>query len=362
MKCLAVVNDCVSISKKIDCIVIEGDAIPISLISCNEPISNQIENHNVVVRKKGFSVNYRDKGLCIQFAKKIKEDTALGNIPIGSEFIGVVEQVGKGVDMFKIGDRVISNHAYPDPGVAGAPAGIPSNHSSLEFETLHYGKLLKVPDSMSDEIAASFSLNAQTAYSMVRKANVRPTDEILVTSATSNTSLFIINALKSINKNITAITSSESAIERLYQLGVKKVILFDRQYPLNGEEQEWMKSQSRFDIIFDPLFDIYFLDTVLRLKNGGRYLTCGSYNQFRPYGNDGSPDFRDILGYFVAQNISFIGNCLGATSDLENALKSYSDGKYKIILDSVYGVDDIPQFMNRSFNDRNRFGKVSFLY
>lgn len=42
----------------------------------------------------------------------------------------------------------------------------------------------------------AFSLSAQTAYSMVRKANLNKGDNVLVTAATSNTSLSVIERLK----------------------------------------------------------------------------------------------------------------------------------------------------------------------
>ncbi len=55
---------------------------------------------------------------------------------------------------------------------------------------------------MSDEVAAAFSLSAQTAYSMARKADIKDGDNVLTTALISNTSLAIVERLKSCNANI----------------------------------------------------------------------------------------------------------------------------------------------------------------
>ena len=40
-------------------------------------------------------------------------------IPVGSEFVGEVVDIGYGVTNFKVGDKVIGNNKYPDSGVEG---------------------------------------------------------------------------------------------------------------------------------------------------------------------------------------------------------------------------------------------------
>ena len=48
---------------------------------------------------------------------------------------------------------------------------LPANHASKEFQIFHKAKLTKIPDSMPDETAASFSIGAQTTYAV----NINPT-------------------------------------------------------------------------------------------------------------------------------------------------------------------------------------------
>ena len=52
-------------------------------------------------------------------------------------------------------------------------------------------KLRRVPDAMSTATAATFGLNAQTAYAMLRKAELSAGKTALIFGASSNTSLFL---------------------------------------------------------------------------------------------------------------------------------------------------------------------------
>ena len=139
----------------------------------------------------------------------------------GSDFVAEVLTVGSKVDGLQPGDRVINNNQYPDSGVAGLLPGVPTNHSSKELQVFHQAKLLKIPDSISDEMAAGFSIGAQTAYSMLRKLDVRPGENILVTAAKSKTSLFVINALKHRGVNVYATSTSRKFEEKLLAMGDK---------------------------------------------------------------------------------------------------------------------------------------------
>lgn len=361
MKCVAIVNTNPGLLTKVEFVDIEGESIPMSLVQYKDSAPDKLPSKMVLVRKNGFSVNYRDKSLCLQFHEQIKDRAPFGYIPIGSEFVGTVEKIGRDVTGLRVGDKVICNNSYPDSGFSGLSAGVPSNYSSKELDFFHYGKLVKIPPSMPDEVAASFSLNAQTAYSMIRKARIRKNDRILVTSASSNTSLFLISSLVARGFDVAVITTKSSGIERLYQLGVKRVFFFDKTKNFGDDSQDWNLSNERYDIIFDPFYDIYFPNIVLRVKDMGRYLSCGCYNQFKPYSLDETPDLRDVIGYLIVRNISLIGSCLGNTQDLKNALADFDREKFHVIIDSVFS-DNISAFMNRSFNDGERFGKVSFLY
>lgn len=64
----------------------------------------------------------------------------------------------------------------------------------------------------------------------------------------------------------------------------------------------------------------------------------------------------------IVKNLTIIGNCIGLTQDLRNALADYSAERLPVVVDSVYQKDDAAPFLRRTFADPDRFGKVVFRY
>ncbi len=150
----------------------------------------------VVVQKTGFFCNYRDQGWILHARESLEKPKALEKtLGVGSDFVGVVVATGEEVETLQVGDRVISNSCYP-PEIEGTEFGIPSNQASARLEVFHEYKLMKIPDAMPDEVAAGFTVGAQTAYAMIKRMNIKSSDKVLLTAGTSNTSLFILNALQ----------------------------------------------------------------------------------------------------------------------------------------------------------------------
>ena len=367
MKSFSIINDDLNyegLGLSLNRITIAKSSIPFALIELEPPQDDGLGDEMVLVKKTAFSVNYRDKALCIDFLEKLKDNPSkVNHYPIGSEFAGVVERVGSNVKNLRPGDRVMPNHEYPLASCEEVAPGIPSNHSSFEYQPFHYCKLTKIPDNMEDEVAAGFSLNAQTAYSMIRRTGVGKEDNVLVTSATSNASLFTISALLSQGIPVSVITTTLSACRTFQEIGVKKVYYYDTAKDFDDPSQDWAKDEATFDVVFDPLHDIYLLKILLNINSNGRYVTCGTYNQFGSSSEqEVDADISSVVGHLITRNISLVGNCLGTTQDLEDAIADYASGKLRVFIDSVHNENSVSEFLERSFNSKERFGKVVFSY
>lgn len=321
---------------------------------------------NVLVRKTAFSCNYRDKHFIFKVAAKGYKNRFY---VVGSDFVGEVIDIGADVTDFKVGDRVIGNNSYPFSGVEGVVAGIPTNHGSKEYQVFHQAKLIKVPPEMPDPVAATFSIIAQTAYSIIRRLDITEGANVLVTSAKSNTSLFVINALKKHNVNVYATTTSMRFEQELKAMGVKRLIQIDpnsENWVVNNGVEEITKEIGGFDCIIDPFFDLHIGKLILLLYPGGKYITCGLYDQysdlvgreFQYYGLTS----RELLGYTVLNNIQIIGNCLGQTEDLQHAIQDYASGNVDVVIDSVFSGDRVADFFERTYNAKDRFGRVVYQY
>jgi NADPH:quinone reductase-like Zn-dependent oxidoreductase len=329
------------------------------------------ENKNLVlVKKRAFSCNYRDKALL--FDASIRCNSNKGGLsfsPIGSDFVATIIAKGKSVSGFEIGDRVITNDHYPYSLHSEALPGIPSNYASKELDVFHYAKLIKIPDQMSDEIAASFTIGAQTAYSMIRKLEIKSGKNILVTSAKSNTSLFAIAALQYSGANVYAISSSEKFKENLYKLGIKELFVIKPEIKNFLEHkgiEELVKNTGGFDGIIDPFFDLHIGKLIDSMNHFGKYTTCGLYDQYstligKPFRYQGD-NLAEIITKALVKNIHIIGNCLGLTEDLQKAIDDHVAGKFQVLIDAVYSEGEETEFFERTYNAKDRFGKVVYRY
>jgi D-arabinose 1-dehydrogenase-like Zn-dependent alcohol dehydrogenase len=70
---------------------------------------------------------------------------------------------------------------------------------------------------------------------------------------------------------------------------------------------------------------------------------------------------RELISVMI-KNLHIIGNCIGLTSDLQAALDDYDRGTLKVAVDSVYSGHEVGAFLDRTYNARDRFGKVIYQY
>ena len=323
---------------------------------------------NILVKKRAFSCNYRDKNMILKTAVYVPEERFY---TVGSDFVGEVVALGTEVTEFQVGDRVIGNNSYPDSGVVGLLPGVPTNNASKEYQSFHQAKLLKIPPEISDECAAAFSIGGQTTYSMIRKLDIEPGANVLVTAAKSNTSLFVINALKQHNVNLYATSTSRHFEQELKEMGVKQLI------QVNPDDDDWLTSPDMlhiyqetggFNYIIDPFFDLH-IGKVISLfvpGFGGKYITCGLYEQYSQLtGNEfqyHGLQFSQILATMMVNNIYLIGNCVGTTKDLQQAIQDCATGHFPVVVDSVFTGNQIKEFFERTYNAKERFGKVIYRY
>ncbi|MBP2832397.1 alcohol dehydrogenase catalytic domain-containing protein [Aquimarina sp. U1-2] len=366
MRALAVLSP--SIDAKVDqeqkyYLTIDSLKIPLALIHVPDTVFKKDDAayaNLVLVKKVGFSLNYRDLGVIERAWRGLKELEQDSYYPIGSDFCGYVEEVGQNVKNLKKGDLVISDCFYPE-SKNGYQGGIPTNHGSKEYEILPEIKLLKLPDHFPVEQAAAMSIGTQTAINMIERAQIKEGSNVLVTSVTSNTSLFLLNFLKTRNCNVYGLSYSGENFEKVKQ----KFPFLKDIYSLQLDN---IPTDLQFDAVLDPFSDTYlpYLLDNDRLKTSCYYVTCGIFSQSRQKRKDGKEvKLHDLFAKFIAKNINFIGNCLGPTSTLEQGVRelcSFPD--HNIIMDSVYSEEkSLKEFIRKTFNvDKNRFGKVSFMY
>lgn len=363
MRILSVAHADPAIASAQTAVDLDGTTVSLAIAQMAQPDFDHrrfANSDHVLVRIDAFSCNYRDKSLIVETASK--SSTSEWSVPnhFGSEFAGTVVACGASVMRWKVGDRVMPDADYPGSGVPGVASGIVTNCASSGWVRVPERRLASIPACMTTDVAASFSLGAQTAASMVRRAEIKPGERVIVTSARSNTSLFLITALNRLGAKVVGLsTGAWSKAERQFVAPCRITNVSS----LADEYRD--SSKTKFDVVLDPFYDLNLAQSVRLLRMGGRYVTCGMQNQhklFRDSAELGKSEFSAAMYEVIVQNLTLIGNCIGTSGDLQVALDEYDPNFPRVPVDSIFSPDEGMEFMNRTFNSRERFGKVIMYY
>lgn len=321
---------------------------------------NAEKNRNfVLVRVLAFSCNYRDKALILRSALQFEQKNREFTQPIawfGSDFVANVIAVGPDVTRLKAGDRVIPNCCFPYTPSNEVASGVTTNEASRGFLILHADKLSKIPDSMSNSLACGFSIGVQTARSMVRRLDDLYSKRVLVLSARSNTSRFVLDELRRLGVEADAASSSDWDEPEKHQLQPHNLCHVDR-------GKDWFKpllAEKRYDVIVDPFFDLHIEGAVELLDYYGKYITCGLKNQHQRFTStsDYATTLNQVMLKVMSKNLTVIGNCIGTFDDLEEGISDHTFYESGKPVDSIYQMDKVADFLERTYNSSSRYGKA----
>jgi len=353
----------------IEMIEIKGQPVTCGIIATDAPRfdSRSPEFESLVLLKiRAFSCNYRDINLIFSALKRGRGESFYS---IGSEFVGEVLEIGSKVTSVKVGDRVIGDCFYYGGSRTPAGQGVVTNHASKEYQIVSASKVIRIPKPMPDDVAASFTIGAQTTYSMVRKLDLEPGANVLVTAAKSNTSLFAINALRAQNVNVYATTTSAQHADKLRALGIKELFIVDsslENFIHHEQIRDFVIQTGGFDGVVDPFFDLHLPKVLDVMGPGAKYVTCGLHDQFQKLIGQTTAypqlSLKTLLLKAMFKNLQIIGNCIGTTSDLQRALDDYSSKSLPVVVDSSFGGKQAGAFLDRTYNSGDRFGKVVYQY
>jgi NADPH:quinone reductase len=146
--------------------------------------------------------------------------TGLYKIPLptvlGREGAGVIEAVGTGVNEFKIGDRV----AY-----ASSPIG-----SYAEVRLMPAERVVKVPDNVTDQQAASMMLKGMTAQYLLRRTfKVNKGDTILFHAAAGGVGLIVSQWARHLGATVIGTVGSEEKAVLARASGCHHVINYSKE-------------------------------------------------------------------------------------------------------------------------------------
>jgi NADPH:quinone reductase-like Zn-dependent oxidoreductase len=171
---------------------------------------------------------------------------------LGSEFAGVVHEVGEGVTAFSKGDRVF--------GIVGAFGAHAEYVCVSETEPLAIA-----PSGFDYPEAAALTEGPMTALPFLRDtAGLRPGQHVLINGASGSVGSAAVQLAKHMGATVTAVTSTAN-LELARTLGADAVI----DYTVD----DFTRARSAYDVIFDTVAKSSFAKSRKSLKPRGIYLT-----------------------------------------------------------------------------------------
>ena len=238
---------------------------------------------------------------------------------LGSEFAGEIEAVGKGVKLFKVGERVFGT--------------TPGNGSYAEYICLPEEKstLSKMPSNKSYEEAITCCDGFLTALPFLRdKGKIQKGDKVLIIGASGSVGSAAVQLAKYFGAEVTGVCSTTS-IELVKSIGANKVIDYTK--------DDFTKSNQTYDIIFDAVGKTDFSKSKKVLKPKGKFLEAGITLKVFP-----SVIWSSILGSKKALIMATgIRPPNERTKDLKFITKLVEEGKIKSILDRKYPFEQISE-------------------
>jgi NADPH:quinone reductase-like Zn-dependent oxidoreductase len=178
---------------------------------------------------------------------------------IGYELSGIVEEVGKNVTLFKKGDEVYGT-------TTGLPAGAYAEYVCLP-EKWKKGVVAIKPKNSTFEEAACAPVTGMAALHILRKANIKKDQKVLIYGASGSMGSMAVQYAKHFGAEVTGVCSFRH-IEMVRSLGATKIIDYTK--------DDFTKDGKIYDVVFDAVGKLPRSMRKKALKKTGTFLSSGS--------------------------------------------------------------------------------------
>lgn len=274
------------------------------------------KENEVLVSVKATSVNRTD---CAMFYGKpffMRFMTGLPkprSVSLGTEFSGIVEELGSKVNSFKIGDEVFGLN----------PNGI---RSHAEYLVIKQDDAIALkPSNLTFEEAAGCTEGTHYAQNFINKVPIKVGDKVLVNGATGGIGSAVLQLAKYHGAEVTAVGNTRN-LELLKSLGADETIDY--------EKEDFTAMGGQYDYIFDAVGKSTFFKCKPLLKPKGVYQS----SELGPWSQN---IFLPIIGKFSMGKKVIFPFPIDAKGSVLLVKKLMEEGKMKPVIDRIYPVEKV---------------------
>jgi NADPH:quinone reductase-like Zn-dependent oxidoreductase len=229
----------------------------------------------------------------------------------GTEFAGVVEEVGAAVAEFEVGDEVF--------GVKGG--------ANAEYVAVaESGAIASKPTSLDYDEAAATPDGALLALTCLRPAEPLRGKNVLVYGAAGSMGTAAVQLLAHHHEaDVTAVCDTKD-VELVRSLGARAV--------LDRFREDFTKSGETYDVIFDAVGKHSFRRSRRSLKPGGIYITADLGFMYHV-------PLAALVTRFVGSKRAKLGIGRYHRDDLQLVKELVESGKYRPVIDRTYALDEV---------------------
>lgn len=250
------------------------------------------------------------------------------DLTLGMDFAGIVEELGKNVTDFKIGDRVFGE--APGAGAFAEYTCVPSNNCGIIPEGAGYPEMACVP------IAGLSALQALITHGKLKEG-----ESVLINGASGGVGHFTVQIAKAYGAKVSAVCSSKN-IDFVKGLGADSVIAYD--------QEDIHKHKLKYDLVIDTHGNLFMEDFI---RMGQRGVLLG----FTTMGNMMRLVLKAVFSKFPLAQFTAKAN----TKDLDTLATLIQDGKIRAYIEKSYPYTRIPDAIGYIEAMRTK-GKVAMVW
>lgn len=304
----------------------------------------------VLIRFRAASLNFRD---LMVVEGTYNPRMKLPAIPL-SDGAGEVEAIGEDVSKWRPGDRVMpifAQHWFDgevDDAKRRSALGAGAYWDGVLREYGVFGEegLVRIPDDLSFEEAATLPCAALTAWNALAVSGRLKAGESVLTLGTGGVSIFAVQFAKLFGARVISTTGSGEKIERLRALGADDVVNYRTREDWDNAVLETVGKSG-----VDHVVEVGGAGTLSRSLNtvriGGHIALIGALT--------GPADFNPI-GVFM-KSVRLQGVFVGSRKMFEDMIKAIEVSKMRPVVDRIFDFDKVREAM-KYMQSGSHFGKV----